>query len=892
MAFAVGMSGERTAKITVYWTNAVHGKMMQLVKDRSPRNPVLIALITMSLLPLGILGVAMYQSALVAIRGAAFQRVELASGLIANTVSLGFAELAAEIQVTASLPRVPTSSAELIKGFREFDSNPADEDRVRSGLLTYYAAAVDEDSDEDSVKESQQNDALKANEIVQGLQGPGLFLHDLYVRSNPNGVGSKSLLDDAGDGSSYSAGHVEFHPLMRSIKQRLRLYDVLLVDANTRNVVYSVNKGRDYGVGFLSDAFDQTGPLDAVDKLLDGSVKDGFTCVDYTAYGPAGIPVLSLATLVQSEGNVSGVLLFLVSFDQLDRAISKGNTASGSVSYEVYGDKWARATGGEFPGVRPHLFVSDEAQQKFDFFTNSKSDTSVNEEKSRSLLCSASVKTICPQAVDSDIAWMLVATTPEANVMAAAFSVKVFGQTVFGATAVAILLSAFILARLLTKRHAEQLRLAEMVTNTSVQLVQADAELEVVYLNPATEQALKLHPDIGVEGIGVTLSELFGQQSEDFEFMKDPASLPQAIQVHSGSEELELHVSAIEGRHGEFLGPMVTWSIVTEKARAEERERKLSEQIMTSKDSLEKSQRVLQQGVDSLSSLFEAASAGDLTREVALEGSDQLAALGRNARDMLKNLREVISKIAAAAEQHGEGSRMIADSAASLSEGAQNQAASIEEISSAMDELATSIVDVSGNAANCQKEANKTVNLAQAGSQAVRDAVDSMKAIHSSSEQIRDIITIISDITSQTNLLALNAAIEAARAGEHGLGFAVVAEEVRKLANRTSEATTDITQLINESSARIQKGASLSEIVGGSLESIVTAADTTANAVGEIAMSSESQARNAAEVKRTISSVSQTIESNAAASEELAASSEELGAQAQGLWELVRQFRL
>ena len=117
MAFAVGMSGERTAKITVYWTNAVHGKMMQLVKERSPRNPVLIALITMSLLPLGILGVAMYQSALVAIRGAAFQRVELASGLIANTVSLGFAELAAEIQVTASLPRVPTSSAELIKGF-------------------------------------------------------------------------------------------------------------------------------------------------------------------------------------------------------------------------------------------------------------------------------------------------------------------------------------------------------------------------------------------------------------------------------------------------------------------------------------------------------------------------------------------------------------------------------------------------------------------------------------------------------------------------------------------------------------------------------------------------------------------------------------------------------
>ena len=152
---------------------------------------------------------------------------------------------------------------------------------------------------------------------------------------------------------------------------------------------------------------------------------------------------------------------------------------------------------------------------------------------------------------------MLVATTPETEVMASAFSVKVFGQTVFGVTAVAILLSAFILARLLTKRHAEQLRLAEMVTNTSVQLVQADENLHVVYSNPATEQALKMHPQIGGEGVGGTLAELFGQVPEDFEFMKDSESLPQAIQIHCGSEELELHVSGISGRHGEFLGPMV-----------------------------------------------------------------------------------------------------------------------------------------------------------------------------------------------------------------------------------------------------------------------------------------------------------------------------------------------
>ena len=164
----------------------MQGKKTQLVKVRSSRNPVLIALITMSLIPLGILGVAMYQSALAAIQAAAFQRVELASGLIANTVSLAYEELAAELQLTASLPRVGRSSAGLIKGFRDFETNPLNEDRVRKELLTYYATTLGVQ------KDGQQKESPKADAIVERLEGSGLVLHDLYVRSNPNETGKKS----------------------------------------------------------------------------------------------------------------------------------------------------------------------------------------------------------------------------------------------------------------------------------------------------------------------------------------------------------------------------------------------------------------------------------------------------------------------------------------------------------------------------------------------------------------------------------------------------------------------------------------------------------------------------------------------------------------------------
>jgi methyl-accepting chemotaxis protein len=296
--------------------------------------------------------------------------------------------------------------------------------------------------------------------------------------------------------------------------------------------------------------------------------------------------------------------------------------------------------------------------------------------------------------------------------------------------------------------------------------------------------------------------------------------------------------------------------------------------------------------VDELLGVIQAASQGDLTRHISVEGNDAIDQLANGVNKMLVELSQLIGQVAESAVQFTEGSRVIADSAQTLAQGAQDQSSSVEMMNAAIKSLTSSFASVNNSAQEANQMAAETSTLAEQGGSAVKKSIEAMSLIRGSSHQIGEIIQVISEIASQTNLLALNAAIEAARAGEHGMGFAVVADEVRKLAERSNQAAREISALIKESTKRVEEGSQLSDETADALKAIIHGVESTASKISEIATAAVQQTSNAEEVAMAIQSVSHVTEQTAAGSSEMASSSEELGAQASCLGELVKRFKV
>ena len=255
-----------------------------------------------------------------------------------------------------------------------------------------------------------------------------------------------------------------------------------------------------------------------------------------------------------------------------------------------------------------------------------------------------------------------------------------------------------------------------------------------------------------------------------------------------------------------------------------------------------------------------------------------------------KSLGTIATDLSSGSEQLTSAASQISSTAQSLAQGASEQAASLQETSTSSHEVVSMTKRNAENSKSAMQLMTATSQEISVGNERLGDMRMSMNQINSSAEKISKIIRTIDEIAFQTNILALNAAVEAARAGEAGMGFAVVAEEVRNLAQRSAQAAKDTASLIEEAIRSSREGTEKLGKVEQALEAITGEAEKVHTLITEVSMSSDEQARALEKINHSVSDMEVVTQRAAAGAEESAAAGEELNSQAHTLYEIVRRL--
>lgn len=490
-----------------------------------------------------------------------------------------------------------------------------------------------------------------------------------------------------------------------------------------------------------------------------------------------------------------------------------------------------------------------------------------------------------------------------------------------------------------------------MIENAPINIMYADREGIIRYLNPKSKETLKkIEKDlpVAVDQIEGGSYDVFHKNpAHQRNILKDPRNLPHQAIIEVGEEKLDLLVSPIYDKDGQFMGPMVTWEVVTEKLKNQEAIARMESMVANAPINImmadldfninfanpatinqlkkiqhllpiriEKQEDLVGQSID----IFHKNPAHqrqllsndkNLPHHTKIKLGDETLDLLASpiydnnnnyigpmvTWDVVTDRENMIANITEAADQLASAATELSATAEQLTQNADNTNSELNRAASASTQLSTGVQSVAASAeelnaavSEIAKNVNESSSLASKTSEQAKKTNDRMKELDTSSSEIGNVTKLISSIAQQTNLLALNATIEAARAGDAGRGFAVVANEVKELANQTASATDEISTKVSGIQDDSKHAVDAIETIGQSIESLN-------NIAGSISASVEEQRATTAEVARIIgesasgvNEISENIQNITKASEATSAGANQILSAAHGLKDLASKL--